>query len=610
TYKAPETFYETKTCSECLTRIKESKKRKYEENFTSLPDSKENIIDVNNITDVIYKALANVKDIDENLESSCEFYFEQAINLDMLINEIPADIEENKYEHYLASKIELVSKRQKHSDISKQQNTGSYIIRYACEGLLSIAINLTSNCANIKLSHKQLHQRPKYTMVSEQVKQYVRKNLVLRASELHHEIISKKLDGFETLTIDQVYFWWAREASKYYRRHENQYQSAKLLLHEKGFKVILDLNQPTHVFGFLTSFFNKLPHIAFETIMVDATYNTNQLKYELYAVMAIIDGTGFPILYCFIESGKGRDIRAAIITSWFKFLYENGLKEVKTILSDKDFAQISSGMTIWKNVEIQLCKWHLRRAIEQKLSSKFSNISSNYNAITAHQQCSKINPTWQPTQSTNLGSKKVFLEASLRKEILEYIDTHFHRHMLIPTADKVFVSTSNEIWYQAVNEIFQYCYHRNLFHVWCYLWQEWYRWDRWCLWALSAHKNGSIFNRPRLDVLCYVITNRMLPKLMHHYNLLVTERIQPSWRKDFANEWKKFANREIKNSNKYFTNHANWVQCNNKYPFLYEAQQTIWQTIKNDLPNALANPEIEHCDYEKAEMNLKEILAK
>ncbi|CAG8596765.1 8019_t:CDS:2, partial [Racocetra persica] len=148
TYKAPETFYETKTCSECLTRIKESKKRKYEENFTSLPDSKENIIDVNNITDVIYKALANVEDIDENLESSCEFYFEQAINLDMLINEIPADIEENKYEHYLASKIV------------------NYIEKG--DGLLSIAINLTSNCANIKLSHKQLHQRPKYTMVSEQ----------------------------------------------------------------------------------------------------------------------------------------------------------------------------------------------------------------------------------------------------------------------------------------------------------------------------------------------------------------------------------------------------------------------------------------------------------
>ncbi|CAG8727147.1 15852_t:CDS:2 [Gigaspora margarita] len=83
--------------------------------------------------------------------------------------------------------------------------------------------------------------------------------------------------------------------------------------------------------------------------MVDASYNTNQLKYKLYALMALIDGTGFPISYCFIESGKECDTCAAII-SWFKFLYESGLKEVKTILLDKDFAQISCEMAIWKNV--------------------------------------------------------------------------------------------------------------------------------------------------------------------------------------------------------------------------------------------------------------------
>ncbi|CAG8754070.1 555_t:CDS:2, partial [Gigaspora rosea] len=117
--------------------------------------------------------------------------------------------------------------------------------------------------------------------------------------------------------------------------------------------------------------------------MTDAIYNT---KYELYAIIAIIDGTEFPILYCFIESGKGRDICAA----WFKFLHESKLKEVKTILSNKNFAQISSGMAILKNVE-----------------------------------------------------------APLRKELLEYINTHFYHHMLIPTADKEFVSTSNEFWHRA-----------------------------------------------------------------------------------------------------------------------------------------------------------------
>ncbi|CAG8713688.1 8507_t:CDS:1, partial [Racocetra persica] len=95
----------------------------------------------------------------------------------------------------------------KNSDISKQRNTGSYLIQCACEDLLSIAIDLANNYANIKLSHKYLHQQPMHISVSEQVKQYIHENLVFRVSELHCKIISKKLDRFETLTIDQVYFW-------------------------------------------------------------------------------------------------------------------------------------------------------------------------------------------------------------------------------------------------------------------------------------------------------------------------------------------------------------------------------------------------------------------
>ncbi|CAG8489125.1 3496_t:CDS:1, partial [Gigaspora rosea] len=57
----------------------------------------------------------------------------------------------------------------------------------------------------------------------------------------------------------------------------------------------------------------------------------------------------------------------ADVTAWFKFLRENGLKKVKIILSDKDFTQISSGMAIWKNAEIQLCKW----TCDEQLSKSF-----------------------------------------------------------------------------------------------------------------------------------------------------------------------------------------------------------------------------------------------
>ncbi|CAG8676374.1 11133_t:CDS:2, partial [Gigaspora rosea] len=171
THKAPEIFGDKKTCSECLIRVKE-----------------------------IYEALTNVEDIDENLESNHKFYFEQAISLDTLISEIPLDVEKDKYEHYIANKIamlnketELVSKRQKHSDISKQRNTEFDMLRRSS----LIAINLANNYANIKLSHRQLHQRPRYNSVSEEVKQYISENLVFKTSELHREIISKKLDGFK-----------------------------------------------------------------------------------------------------------------------------------------------------------------------------------------------------------------------------------------------------------------------------------------------------------------------------------------------------------------------------------------------------------------------------
>ncbi|CAG8754064.1 554_t:CDS:1, partial [Gigaspora rosea] len=105
TYKAPKIFGDKKTCYECLIRVKESKKRKFKESYTTSPNSKETIIDVDNIINIVYEALTNVEDINENLESNYKFYFEQAVSLDILISEIPLDVEKDKYEHYIANKI-------------------------------------------------------------------------------------------------------------------------------------------------------------------------------------------------------------------------------------------------------------------------------------------------------------------------------------------------------------------------------------------------------------------------------------------------------------------------------------------------------------------------
>jgi len=122
--------------------------------------------------------------------------------------------------------------------------------------------------------------------------------------------------------------------------------------------------------------------------------------------------------------------------------------------------------------------------------------------------------------------------------------------MLIPTAEKEFVNSSKEIWLRAVREIFSYCYKKNLLHVWVYFWHEWYRWDRWNLWALSASSEVSVirmtmsieshwhmlkrdylykFNQPRIDLVCHILTEKLLPVQLHQFQLLLHERILPSW---------------------------------------------------------------------------------
>lgn len=108
----------------------------------------------------------------------------------------------------------------------------------------------------------------------------------------------------------------------------------------------MEFDNPVIAYVFIIPFINILPKIAFKTILVDATYNTNKLKYKLYTLMASINRTGFLISYLYILYRKNYNIRI-IITKWFKTIYDLGIRNVETLLSDKDFSQISSAQSVW-----------------------------------------------------------------------------------------------------------------------------------------------------------------------------------------------------------------------------------------------------------------------
>ncbi|CAG8599879.1 19347_t:CDS:2 [Gigaspora rosea] len=116
------------------------------------------------------------------------------------------------------------------------------------------------------------------------------------------------------------------------------------------------------------------------------------------------------------------------IAKLFQHLKENRIQNVETILMDKDRGQMLAAHKTWTKSRIQLCYWHVLRAIKKKLSST-GIVHNYYHAHEARSFCSIINPEWQPVH---------------------------HNH--------AFASIANQ----------------------AYLWSEWYHPEMWKLWARAS----------------------------------------------------------------------------------------------------------------------------
>jgi hypothetical protein len=531
------------TCKDCRERNGAYKRQKREQNITeninkALITYKENAIPLQQLPSVIYENLLVVGGIEDSLnDNDIQFTFEQTLLLDedlsisvseeVMCKKIAEKIvnlasEGDGYQYVYHSKaiqkqqkiisflywcnmrVELDKHSKKHEDLSKQRDTDPRILRCECGGFITIKIDYENNLAFFKLDHT-LHSRPNHIDITDSIKQYINANIRLSVSEIYREIKEQQLPGHELLTRGQVYYWWNRQTVMEYQRDNNESISAQLFLQEKKYSIIFQTTEPIETFAFITPFLSQFPHDAFEIIVTDATYNTNTSKYELYGIMGIIDGTAFPLSYCLVAAGKKRPM-VNILAGWYSALKIYGVNNVKTFLTDKDMAQIGAAVLVWPKVCIQLCLWHMKRAVEQHLSSKKQVIQMRYNAQEAHKQCSAIDPNWQPiifqpvnfsNNSVNTGiiqtkskpQNQIFCPKNYRDAIIQRMEQHFYRHMLIPTADKEFITDPKEIWFRCVREMFQFCYNNRLDLVWAYLWENWYSWSHFIYWARCSSPN-------------------------------------------------------------------------------------------------------------------------
>ncbi|CAG8653296.1 28384_t:CDS:2 [Gigaspora margarita] len=479
------------------------------------------------------------------------------------------------------------------------------IDRFDCNGRIKIVLNLRLKSALIHLQHLMLHKRPERFGVNETIKEEIKKNIHLSPSKIY-QILE---NYYPNLTQKQVHAWWSTLLKQeYVRDNENQLNSAKRFLIERGYRIVLCSTEAIGFLGFKTPFFDKL--MKNKEIIVDSTYKTNALDYELYSIIGQFDGSGFAMAYLFVEGKNKKDGAATeILALFFESLYNLGMNNIQFFLTDKDYTQISAAQKIWPNAKIQICLWHIKRALKKRLADNTPPKVITYSSYSANQVFRFIDIEFY--SAMNEVQKKIFCFCSKEKRaiIIDMVEKHIHLHPLIPNSDGSFL-TGQEIWKQSTYEMYKFCVDNDLRYVWAYMWCNWYRKETWILWARSeipekiclfrttmlceSHwkviKRNYLpkFFRPRLDLVIYIIITHMIPHNLHQYDRYFNNREKTSCCLAFLKSHfmlcKHLVQASAFNVNSSFFHK---IKRQEVYPFIYLPHEQILNNSKENLTENL-----------------------
>lgn len=421
------------------------------------------------------------------------------------------------------------------------------------------------------------------------------------------------------MTPDQVYYLWQKANANIWQRHPDPLTSAKLLLSgdtryentcnefESGNVKALCFYAPEAI---------RLARPA-TTLVMDSTYGTNNAGMDLFAVLAEIDGTGLPLAYCLLQVVKSpeagnKSVRAdlgaklCVLTKFLERLKEKIDLRPRFFAIDKDAAEIFAVKSVWPHTKVQLCYWHVKRAVNLKLcEAKKTKTQDRYWPAQAQQLIPHLEVCWGslPTRRPlgdhfvgrcNCPSKAERVEEEGRLEpankderdsVLEIMRRHFHLHPLIPDENGTFKSAET-IHRECAAEMYTWCKARGYYRLWAYLFTSWYSEGQWKLWARSAEPNSiptvkttmiveshwrilkhnylHRFNRPRVDLVVWILITLVIPDAIHKISAILSGNsrvFKVRWRADFKKHWRANAKKEVdpENVEKYHTNPVSWV---------------------------------------------------
>jgi MULE transposase domain len=460
--------------------------------------------------------------------------------------------------------------------------------RFPCESRLAITPSLNQRSLRVELEHKFHTSSSLVSLSDEAIKFIAAKAKDSTPAKIYSDLRGNKdIPGYQQINRYQVSYRWHQANVQSWKRDADQVQSATKLLQEMGHpsQNLTSANAGGLAFYFANLMETITSGYSIQEMAMDATFGTNSAGMELFAVMTELDGAGIPLGYCFVWTSFG-DVKApgalhAILVQFLQGFRERGLSP-SFFGTDKDPSEISAIREVWPEAKIQLCHWHINRALKTKLGDKLSYRPQDryYSgevlellADSTFDSCWACLPTKRATTDHRYGrcscaSKGVdfsaagCLEVSAEeeiKEVIEVIERHSNAHPLLPKGG-IFRGPL-AIHRDCVLEAFQWCKARSYPRLWAYLWVNWYRPGQWILWARSTHPQIPVlkttmiveshwktlkhsylhdFNQPRIDLVIWIILEKVLTDAADRAaNIIARDprKDVASWRPEYKKEW-------------------------------------------------------------------------
>ncbi|KAJ7659443.1 hypothetical protein B0H17DRAFT_954753 [Mycena rosella] len=246
---------------------------------------------------------------------------------------------------------------------------------FECGGWVTIWASSDESDCFIRIQHLDCHQKYVCIDLPDDVKKFITDNPKLRAPQLWKEIL--KTNPRPRFAQKSVYYQWFKQQQTNYRRSDDEFESAKILLKEfatgpahKLAEIPMPESGGFRALGFVfPSVLRKWDGVIHE-VALDSTFQTNKAGFECFALLGEVGSSGVPLGFILLKSNqpelheKEKYIRAAI-----RFITVVWKIRVKQALSDKEITEINALLgELPDDIKYQLCFWHSIRAVKTRLS--------------------------------------------------------------------------------------------------------------------------------------------------------------------------------------------------------------------------------------------------